>query len=181
MKKFEVNIDLAKKIYPNATKDIKQELETIFGRDEFIPKPSPPPPAPAYEILKGYENACEVIKLDPLRSLPFKTPESTVEKLLNITHKIMIFGAVVNKLDDFKPDYGTDNQNKTEPRFNRLASGFVFSSSRSAYWTTDASVGARLCSFRNSKVSDFVGTTIQSLYNEYFMLQEELTEEYSKI
>lgn len=168
MKTLEITLDRAKQLYPNADKDFKTELEDTFGKDAFIVKKAPEP-APAYEILSGgYLAACEYKKMDP--ALPYPQPANNHQKRINQAHKIIIFGEAVNELDKFEPDYSNDYQTKMEPRFIKSKSGFVFSRSYFVCWVTRANVGPRLSNFRNTKVSDWVGKTIENEYSEYLIL-----------
>ncbi len=163
MKQLIIDEAQAKHLYPTAAPDFKKKLEAEFGK-EFFNEPS-------YETIKSYEDACASEGVDPIENLPYKDPKTIRQKKLNLVCKIETVATAINKLDGFVPDFEDPTQHRYEPIFKKGTSGFVFSHSDCDHWYAGAAVGARLCVFRNSTVSKYMGVTFQPLFNELLSLK----------
>lgn len=166
MKTLKINEELARKLYPSAKDAFKELLDGTFTADFFK---EPPPPTKDYKRIDSYLAACAFEGVDPDENLPYKNPTTLRQIRLNATCVLDTAMDAINKIDNFEPDY-TTNQNKAWcwVEYDPKTSGFVFSNSGYGYWFTYTRVGARLCVFRNTAIAEFFAKTFLPEVNKIY-------------
>lgn len=121
--------------------------------------------------LKTFENACEVLGLDPEKVLPdFSCYPEADRKALEAQAKLFIIVKAANKIankgKEWIPNWDDSSQYKYENWFYMSSSGFRFSDCVS--WHSYSPVGSRLC-FISSEVGKYVANTFIDLYRDLFV------------
>jgi len=125
------------------------------------------------EQLTTFEDACEVLRLDPKKVVPdFAGYPKQDQKALVAHAKLVIIARAANKIankgKEWKPNWNKYTQNKYYPWFEMGgSSGFRFDVCD--YWYSLSAVGSRLC-FVSYEVADHVGKTFEGLYKDYFVM-----------
>ncbi len=111
--------------------------------------------------IKSFEEACAVLGIDPIKSLPDVTnvPEEFREAIIS-HYKMMIVAKVLN--GDWKPDWSDSSQWKYWPWFYYKSDPNSSSGFRLSYLGCDCDhtysyVGSRLC-FKDSATAEYAGT-----------------------
>lgn len=130
---FEIDQEMAKELYPFSPNNIKLKLEEKFGKQAFVKFD--------WRNIKSFEDACQAQALDAKALLEKwqakgDAPDEIAYKQLKIYIK------AINGL--WVPDWNNDDQRKWVPVFNMKA-GFGFSDAGYYDWSTDTTVGSRLC------------------------------------
>jgi hypothetical protein len=116
-----------------------------------------------FKDIKTFEDACEVLDIDPKSILDSVLSEDTLAY-----EKLKILTKAIN--DNWIPNWNDENQKKWYPCFNtqsKGASGFGFSfSSFYAFWFTF--VGSRLC-FETEEKANYAGNQFIDIYGEYLL------------
>lgn len=121
-------------------------------------------PTSIIERVKSFEDACTILGLDPVKSIPYSEPANDREKAINAYAKLDIIAEALN--EGWKPDWSNYDQWKYSPYF-RNKSGFGLSCNDYGSWLTNANVGSRLC-FPTSKLATYAGTQFEETYRELF-------------
>lgn len=123
--------------------------------------------------LKTFENACEVLGIDPEKVLPDFTSYPEQDQTSMIAHsKLVIIVRAANKIANggelWTPDWSNRHERKYEAWFDLEdgASGFRFCDYGD--WITLSYCGSRLC-FISSEVCKYVANQFLDLYKEYFL------------
>lgn len=151
----------ARAAYEQAPAKMKSTLETLFGKENLLP-------TDITERVKTFEDACEVLGLDPGNILSATVKDENAHKHvapLEAFLKLRIISEALN--EGWEPDWSDSNQYKYFPLFENIDSGFRFYGSSNPY--RYSSVGSRLC-FKNRKLSDYAGTQFCDLYNQMYSL-----------
>lgn len=163
MKKLEANITAVVAAYRAGKSADKKLLEDLFGKKVFDAKIT--------DLVKSYEDACDLLGIDPIGSLPdVSRCMSQDRKSLIAFHKLTIITRALN--EGWEPDWTNPNESKW---FNwwhvdTETAGLGFAYSNDAPSTTDALVGSRLC-FRTEALSDYAAEQFMPLYEEYLLLK----------
>lgn len=163
MKKLEVSRNAVVAAYRGSKSAEKEMLEHLFGREVFEAKIT--------DLVKSYEDACDVLGIDPDGSLPDVSgcmPQD--RKSIIAFHKLTIITRALN--EGWEPDWTNSNENKW---FNwwyvdTKTAGLGSAYSDYAPSLTDASVGSRLC-FRTEALADYAAEQFMSLYGEYLLIK----------
>lgn len=163
--------------YKNATDEVKQQLETIFGKELFAPS--------LRTKISSWEDVAKEYGIDALNSLPYPDPtldtnfpiqvyedgstsNPVIDKtFINADFKMMWTTRLFNK--GKKITYDDSNQPKYYGWFQKRPSGFGFDSVTTDYDRTHTIVGPRL-SFLDSDDCKFVCALpeFQKIYNEKY-------------
>lgn len=130
-------------------------LERLYGKNTFNQD--------IREQVKSFEDACDVLGLDPNKVLPDVSYclENEKKGILALA-KLSIIRRALN--GDFVADYANGNQYKWSPYFlYKPGSGFAFDGTRCDHSRTY--VGARL-SYKTSDLAEYAGTQFIDLYND---------------
>jgi len=121
-----------------------------------------------YTDIKTFEDACQVLSLDPTTIIPDFSlfPESDVQAM--IAHaKLIIIAKAIN--GDWVPDWTNWDQYKYYPWFEMGSpSGGGFSCYVYDGWSAGSVVGSRLC-FETRDQAKYVGKQFEELYKTYFV------------
>ncbi len=113
--------------------------------------------------IKTFEDACKSLKLDPVKSLPYKTPKTKREKAINDLTRLDI---IVEALQEgWQPNWNDHNERKWRPWFSHSeGSGFGFSYSAYGAWSTCTYCGSRLC-LPTEELADYFGEQFIEIHN----------------
>lgn len=147
---MKINIETAKKLYPESPEWFKKELITEFGivnlRD--------------WRSIKTFEEACEFLEIEVPQFDASLTGDEIAYK------KLKIIVRAVN--ERWVPDWNDKSEQKWWPWFV-LSSGFGFVASYYNYAITFASSGSRLC-FQSKEKSDYTATQFLQLYKQFLTI-----------
>ncbi|MGB4775721.1 MAG: hypothetical protein WBP45_11140 [Daejeonella sp.] len=127
------------------------------------------------EKIKTYEDACQVEGVDPVKSLPYPSPQSDDEKAINGVAKMFRIGRVLN--EGWQPDWNNDNEYKYYSWFDmetypdQVGSGAGFSSYDYGCDGSGTIVGSRLC-FKSRELAEYAGKQFLSIYREYMVIEK---------
>lgn len=114
--------------------------------------------------IKTFEDACDILGLDPLKSIPYSEPANDREKATNAYAKLDIIAEALN--EGWKPDWSDSDQDKYNPYFTHR-SGFGLSCCGYDYWHSGTTVGSRLC-YSSRELAKYAGTQFEEIYRELF-------------
>jgi len=129
-----------------------------------------------YTELKTFEDACQVLGLDPKSTIPNFDGYPEKDREAMIAHaKLVIIIRAANQLEnnnkEWVPNWNDSSERKYEPWFDMRdnrdgSSGFRFD----VYvdWRAYSNVGSRLC-FKSSVVCEHVATQFLELYRAYLL------------
>ena len=120
--------------------------------------------------IRTFEDACKVLSLDPVKSIPDFSCMPEMDNKAMIAHaKIVIIVRAANQIDNqgkiWEPDWDNSSEYKYQPYFYYGSSGFSYYDC--ANWHSRTTVGSRLA-FRNREVAIHITTQFLDLYKEYF-------------
>lgn len=121
-----------------------------------------------YTEIKTFEDACQVLSLDPITIIPDFSlfPESDRQAMIDHA-KLIIIAKAIN--GNWVLDWNNWDQYKYYPWFDMgSSSGVGFSCGVDVYWCTDSIVGSRLC-FETREQAKYVGKQFEELYKSYFV------------
>jgi hypothetical protein len=121
-----------------------------------------------YTEIKTFEDACQLLSLDPTTIIPDFSlfPESDRQAM--IAHsKLVIIAKAIN--GDWVPDWTNGEWDKYYPWFDMSSpSGGGFSFDVDDIWNANSYVGSRLC-FESREKAKYAGTQFEELYKTYFV------------
>lgn len=164
METVEIDKEHLIQIYNGADKKTKSRIETAVGNKEmFIPKP---------KLIETWEEAAKVLKLDPVKSLPFPKPTNKRQKVAN-ANWIMDCMCEVISIDPktgkrYEPDWNNSSEYKWYPWYTFNA-GVGFRFCFSCFDSDFSVVGSRLV-FPTKDLSDHFGKVAEKYKNEAFTL-----------
>ena len=163
MKKLEASRSAVVAAYRAGKSTEKELLEHLFGKEVFDAKIT--------DLVKSYEDACDLLGIDPIGSLPDVSGcMSQDRKSLIAFHKLTIIARALN--DGWEPDWTNPSENKW---FNwwyvdTKTAGLGYAYSDNAPSSANASVGSRLC-FRTEALADYAAEQFMPLYEEYLLIK----------
>jgi hypothetical protein len=160
MKTISISLPNAKKAFNDADAKGKTLLKNLLGEDVFNGKIT--------DLVKTYEDACELLSLDPTKILPWTQPQDDEQIADNAFRKLVTIAKALN--EGWKPDWTNNNEWKYWPWFKVSASGVGFSCSRYVTSRADTSLGSRLC-YKTSELAEYAGTQFEAIYNEFLTLK----------
>jgi hypothetical protein len=153
--KLEINESLAKRIFPEAPKWLKELLIENFGQKHFTKHD--------FRDIRTFKDACEEIGIDGGTVLHNEDTEDEIAyKMLKVIVKAINQG--------WSPDWTNGNQQKWHPWF-MLSSGFGFVGSYCYSVVANASVGSRLC-FETKEKSDYCAKQFIDLYEKFLTIKK---------
>ncbi len=158
---MELSLEDAKLIYNDSNDKVRNKLESIFGKDKFIPS--------IKDKLKSFEDACALNGKKPEDVLPFPNPQNDRQRLHNVNEKLYTIAEGLNQ--GFLADFKNPKQKKWYTWFvwDANKSAFVFSVTHFYYVLTSTNVGVRLY-FENSETAEYFGKQFIDLHNEALTL-----------
>lgn len=144
--------------YQNADQPGKQLLKDLFGSKVL---------ADRMEAVKTFEDACEVLGIDPCSSLPSVDHLSVDGRSIMAYAKLTIIARALN--DGWKPDWSDYNQYKYVPWFESRGSASGLASYDFDDWCSITDVGSRLC-YKTADLARYAGKQFEDLYNEFIIL-----------
>lgn len=163
MKKLEVSRNAIVAAYRAGKSTERELLEHLFGKEVFDAKIT--------DLVKSYEDACDVLGIDSETSLPDVSGCMLQDRRSFIAfHKLTIIIRALN--EGWQPDWTNTSENKW---FNwwyvdTKTAGLGCASSYNAPSVTFASVGSHLC-FRTEALADYAAEQFKSLYEEYLLVK----------
>jgi hypothetical protein len=149
----------------------KQRLQELEAEKEKLTAilQGPDEPKHAMGIIKTYEDACTVLKLNPVTQLPISNPKTSEDKAINAVKKLFIVAKALN--EGWVPDWDNSNERKWWPWFcmDSAGSGFRFDVAYFECTYTYTIVGSRLC-FKNKELAQYAGTQFIEIYKEFMVL-----------
>lgn len=115
---------------------------------------------PIKDRVKTFDDALRISKENFLTS-----SEPTKDEIAY--RKLKIIAEVLN--EGWKPDWSNCNEYKYYPYFEAKKSGFGFSGTYCAYWSTGTTVGSRLC-FKTRELAIYAGKQFEDIYNDFLTL-----------
>lgn len=155
-KTLKITEEQAKKLYLEASANLKEILESNFGKTTFLKN--------FQDAVKTYYDACEIIGEKPIDEQHLMDCGLGKSEIAFMKLKT-IFKAANKMNNDWKADYSNSSQYKYYPYFVWRSSGFRYGG---AYCTgTNARTGSRLCC-GTSDDAEYIGKKFEDLYNDYF-------------
>lgn len=153
MKTLQITKENARKLYKDATPELKITLEDTFGKEYFSRK---------ITDCNTYEEVCQFIGESPvnedeLKRIGFTQDEIDYRKLKQITKAYN---------DGWVADYNDGSQQKWIPWFNFSPSGARFYYSYCSYSRALAGLAALLC-FKDEETSNAAGRKFTELYARF--------------
>ena len=169
MKALKIEEEKALLLYPKASEEFKSILEDTFGSDFFK--------RDITDRIKTYEDACEVLGIDPENQPDVSDCENEDVKSILAYHKLIIICRALN--EGWKPDWTNTSEYKYYPWFqfkqgvlfggaaaHGTNAGFVFSSTYYAASSASAHFGSQLC-FKTSELAKYAGVQFGEIWNDY--------------
>lgn len=155
-KTLEITEEQAKKLYLEASANLKEILESNFGKTTFLKN--------FQDAVKTYEDACEIIGEKPIDEQHLMDCGIGKSEIAFIKLKT-IFKAANKMNNNWNADYSNSNQCKYYPYFIWRSSGFRYDVTYYAYSGTVT--GSRLCCGTHDD-AEYIGKQFKDLYNDYF-------------
>ena len=162
MKLLEVVHGNAINAYKNANEEGKKILADLFGKNKLE--------VSITERVKTYEDACEVLGIDPIEILPFANPTTGDQKACNLLMQLRIINRAL--CEDWVADFNDGSQRKWRPWFeyNSSSSSFRFYDSCSVFSHAGAGSGVRLV-FKTEELANYFGKQFLELHSNYLLTQ----------
>jgi hypothetical protein len=161
MKTIQIDKNEARRLYKDATPDLKGKLEAAFSKKELTES--------AKDRIETILDAVAELKLDPGKALPYRKPTTDLEKATNAFVKLNIIAEALR--EGWRPDWKNGNQKKWFPHFEHGSSGFGFSHSYYHYDYARTAVGSRLC-FPTEELAAYFGTQFIDIHNEILLYNQ---------
>ncbi len=121
--------------------------------------------------IKTYEDACALLKRDPLMLPDVSMLPVSQQIFLIAACKLDVIAEALNydpkSGKSWIPDWNNGRELKWFPYFESDGSlGFAFSASYYDSWNAYTTVGSRLC-FRTEKLAEYAGKQFIDLYNDF--------------
>lgn len=155
-KTLKITEEQAKKLYLEASANLKEILESNFGKTTFLKN--------FQDAVKTYYDACEIIGEKPIDEQHLMDCGLGKSEIAFMKLKT-IFKAANKMNNDWKADYSNSSQYKYYPYFVWRSSGFRYVVTD--YSITCTNAGSRLCcgTFDDA---EYIGKKFEDLYNDYF-------------
>lgn len=155
-KTLKITEEQAKKLYLEASANLKEILESNFGKTTFLKN--------FQDAVKTYYDACEIIGEKPIDEQHLMDCGLGKSEIAFMKLKT-IFKAANKMNNNWNADYSNSNQCKYYPYFIWRSSGFRYCDARCTCTRTDA--GSRLCCGTHDD-AEYIGKQFKDLYNDYF-------------
>jgi hypothetical protein len=122
--------------------------------------------------VKSFEDACQVLGVQPSEVLPFAEPKNQDQVAVNAFAKITTIAKALN--EGWTPDWDNWDQNKYYPWFDfrsEAVAGSGFSFDDYGYGGSDSGVGARLV-FKTRELAEYAGKQFTDTYKEFMVITE---------
>lgn len=149
----------------NELKQLQADVNAMAERIENLIKRGFKKSGKITDRVKSYEDACEELGLDAHAELPYKTPTTKRQRVVNTRLMLDIIAEALQ--EGFPADYGDSKSEKWRPWFewDKRASGFVFSYSYYDSTRANSGLGSR-GAFATCEISDYFGKQFIALHNE---------------
>lgn len=155
-KTLKITEEQAKKLYLEASANLKEILESNFGKTTFLKN--------FQDAVKTYYDACAIIGEKPIDEENLLS--SGLDKSDIAFMKLKAIYKAANKMNrNWKADFSDSNQHKYYPCFVWRSSGFRYGDTD--YASAHADSGSRLCC-GTSDDAEYIGKKFEDLYNDYF-------------
>lgn len=155
-KTLKITEEQAKKLYLEASANLKEILELNFGKTTFLKN--------FQEAVKTYEDACEIIGEKPIDEQHLMDCGIGKSEIAFIKLKT-IFKAANKMNNNWNADYSNSKQCKYYPYFIWRSSGFRCDGTSCA--CTSSRAGSRLCCGTPDD-AEYIGKQFEDLCNDYF-------------
>lgn len=155
-KTLKITEEQAKKLYLEASANLKEILESNFGKTTFLKN--------FQDAVKTYEDACEIIGEKPIDEQHLMDCGIGKSEIAFIKLKT-IFKAANKMNNNWNADYSNLNQCKYYPFFIWRSSDFRYYVTR--YTIKDVRTGSWLCCGTHDD-AEYIGKQFKDLYNDYF-------------
>jgi len=154
MKTLQIDKEKAKRLFKNASEEIKQIFIDTFGQDAFTGN--------IMDRVKTFEDACAEAGVKPEDVYDQKdTPDEKAYKILKLITKVLN--------EDWTPNWKDTDQRKWYPWFEfSSGSGFDYSGTGCHYTYTGTLVGSRLC-FKSDELAEYAGKKFIKIYNDFLI------------
>lgn len=127
-------------------------------------------PQSIIERVKTWGDACKILGIDPVKSLPYQDIHSLDQdqQAVNAFFMLSKIREVLN--EGWKPDWTNSKEPKYVCWFDNYKSGVGFSASGCADWSTYSVVGSRLC-FKTSELATYAGKQFINIYNQFLTIK----------
>jgi len=154
MKQLQIEDSKARRLYTNATQELKEILEDSFGKEFFSGKIT--------DRIKTYEDACTELGVTPLNELQLKGIGFTSDEINYRKLK-----TVIKALNEgWIPDWNNGNQAKWYPYFRLSSGAFVFGGTRYDYSDASAGYGSRLC-LSSDELATYAGKQFVEIFKGF--------------
>ena len=122
--------------------------------------------------IKKWEDACEVLSIDPIKSLPYPTPADQDEIAVNAFFKLTKIREVLN--EGWKPDWKDSSEWKYYPWMDLEddnGSGLGLSFGVYVYGISASTVGSRLV-FKSRSIAEYAGKQFTDIYAELMVIKD---------
>jgi hypothetical protein len=149
METLQISKANALEAYDEASSKVKVVLEKLFGKNIM-------------EVVKSWEDVCELNDTDPVKCLPFPSPSDKHQEAVNGFFKMTIIADALN--EGWVPDWENSNEYKYCPWFKHSGGGFSFDicGCANAY----SFVGARLV-FKSRQLAEYAGNQFLEIYKSF--------------
>lgn len=155
-KTIELTTSDARKIFPNASPEMKELLLANFTKEELSGKIT--------DRIKTYEDACEALGIVPLNEATLRNAGLTEHEIAG--RKIATITKALN--EGWVPNWDNSNERKWRPWFVMSSSRFAFNAAFYDYSYAFAGFASRLC-FKSEELAIYAAKQFTDLY-KIFML-----------
>lgn len=161
-KSLQIDENKVLELYQKLSLEFQQMLEDALGKEFFNRKIT--------DRVKTYEDACAILEIDPLESLPDTSDCPKEDRKAYVAfHKLVVITRALN--EGWRPDWSNTNQPKW---FNwwwtNGNAGLASAGSSYAPSYTLAHFGSRLC-FKSEALAYYAAETFKELYEDYLMFK----------
>ncbi len=158
MKTVELKVENLIHAYKNGSNEIKTFLNDLVPDVDLCPN--------IMDRVKSFEDACEVLGLDPVKCLPcIDHCQSEDYAAITAFAKISIIRGALN--EGWKPDWANSNEYKYYPWFKHSGVGFSYGDYATS--SANSSVGSRLC-YKSRELAEYAGKQFIDLYKQFLTL-----------
>jgi len=117
---------------------------------------------------KSYEHACEMLGIDPVKTLPWKNPKTPDQEADNARKRVETACLAAN--GDWVANYADPNQWKYYPwlRFDASAGRFRFDDTLNVNTSAHAGTGARLV-LKTPELAEYIGKKFIDDFNKFMI------------
>ena len=152
MKTLKLDLDTAKTLYKDASKEFKTLLEENFGKRNLIDDVT--------EIITCMEDVYEHLGICEKKALPYSNPIDKFQRRLNNIAKLQLVAKCYN--EDWVPDYNNSNEYKHYPYFNKSSGSW---SVDYCHFVDCLSVGS-LVVFKTKELALKAGNNFLNIYKD---------------